>query len=116
MILELGDRRNLLHVGSIATSTEDDASLRTAVDVCRGNERPSRVVDECCHLDGDILVNPSSVKFTGTRSTRTNMLLERRLEHLDNVSTLDIGCSEPLGPADQYSMVNLLLPGSSSQL
>lgn len=63
-IVDLGDVSNLLHVGSVATGTEDDTGFRRTVDVGRGDESTGRVVDERDETDGNVL---SAASMEGIR-------------------------------------------------
>lgn len=63
-IVDLGDVSDLFHVGSVATSTEDDTGFRRSVDVGRGDESTGRVVNEGDETDGNVL---SAASTEGTR-------------------------------------------------
>lgn len=53
--LHLGDVVDGLHVGGVASGSEDDSDLGGGVDVVGGNKSASGVVDEGREGDGDVL-------------------------------------------------------------
>ena len=54
-MLDLGNVGDLLHVGCVASGTEDDAGAGRLVDVRRRDEGTGGVVDQRNHLDGSFL-------------------------------------------------------------
>ena len=54
-MLEFGNVANLLHVRRVTASAKDDAHLCVRVDVMRGHESTSRIVDQGYYLDGYFL-------------------------------------------------------------
>ena len=54
--LHLGDVLDGLHVGSVASGSEDDSDFGGRVDVIGGDESSGGVVDESREGDGDVLI------------------------------------------------------------
>jgi hypothetical protein len=83
------------HVSSVASGSEDDSHLGVGVEVVGRDEGTGGVVDEGRESDGNVV------------------LFESGAEELSAVDALDSGVAETLGPTDEDTVVDLVLPGGS---
>ena len=90
-VLQLGDGATLLHVGGVATGTENAANLDARVGVGGSDHGTGRVVDQSGKLDG----------YT--------TLFESGLEAWYDVNPLHAGYIEALGPPLENSVVDSVL-------
>lgn len=98
----------------IATGTKDNAGTRRGLDVSRGNQSTSRVVDERDQFGRHVLFRLSEPKCApSSRLGRTDKFLEGLLEHFGNVVPFDVGCTEAFCPSEQHAVIDAFLAGAS---
>ena len=105
------DVPHLLHVRSIATSSENDTNFRARVNIVRGDKRSCRIIDECSKFDRDVLWREQGSGFARVGGMTTCLLCKRTSEHFSNVTTFGVGSTKALGPANESAMINSFLPG-----
>jgi len=113
-VLDFMNLADALHVGSITAGTEDDCDACAWIDVRRRDEGSGGVVDERRELCGHILETPRvqtrSMAVSGERGEETHMSLQAIAEHRSDISAFGIGSAETLGPANEFAVIDALLP------
>ena len=104
------DVPNTFHIGSVTASTENHRDTCGGIDVRRCDERASGVVDErgqlCVHILGRSHVN----NVLEERGTNTDVFLQALTKHGSDISALGIGRAETLCPANEFAVIDALLP------
>lgn len=105
----LGDILDFLGIGSIASSTENDADFSSWIYISRCHQCTSGIVDAGRDLDRHILAR--SVSRVPDGQLFAHILLERRSQHIDDIVVLDVGCAEAFGPSNEIGMIDSVLAG-----
>ncbi len=113
-VFDLMDLADALHVRSITASTEDDCDTCAWIDVRRRDEGSGSVVDErrefCRYILGTPRVKHAQWLCPEKGEKETHMALQAIAEHRSDISAFGIGSAETLGPANEFAVIDALLP------
>jgi hypothetical protein len=113
-IFHFRDVTDALHVGSVATCSENDSNLSLGVDIRGGYQSASGVVDQGCEFDWEFLILRICWSPIMSVSSVTYMLSKRFLEHLCDILPFGILDSKTFCPTNEFAMINLVLPDNIS--